>query len=380
MNVDFLSWIPSLPSWAWLCVAIAVGLLAGAVANAVLGFIVPRLERFPRTTMIRLVLRRVRLSLALLVGAVAFAALIPATDYPAAVQIGLARAAIVVGTLAIGLAAYRLTQLGFDIYARRHDGVDLSADVHVRRRQTRLNLLRRLATITVAVATVAVVFMSLPALRAVGVSLFASAGVAGIAIGLAARPAISNLLAGIQIAFTEPIRIGDQVVLEGEYGTVEDITSTYVVVSLWDQRRMILPLSYFLEKPFQNWTRENPQILGTAMFYVDYSVPVSEMRAKLQEILDATKLWDRRAQALQITDLRENTVEARALMSAKNAGNAFELRCHVREKMIEWLRAEYPHALPRTRFAVDPTVIRVPGLGSYDGAGAAQFIPAAQNA
>jgi small-conductance mechanosensitive channel len=255
------------------------------------------------------------------------------------------------------------------MHSHAHDGIDLSSDVHVRRRQTRLNLLRRLATVTVAVATVSIVFMSIPALRAVGVSLFASAGVAGIAIGLAARPAITNLLAGIQIAFTEPIRIGDQVVLEGEWGTVEDITSTYVVVNIWDQRRLILPLSYFLEKPFQNWTRESPQLLGTSMFYVDYSVPVEEMRQQLSHILRDTKLWDGRACALQVTDLRENTVEIRALMSARNAGSAFELRCHVREKMIEWLRAEYPHALPRTRFAVDRKVLQVPGLDGQNGGG-----------
>jgi hypothetical protein len=343
--------------------------VAGFVAHALLGFVIPRLESVPGTTMLRLVLRRIAASASVIAGLAGFVVLLPATGYPAAVQIGFVRAAIVAGTLAIGLAAYRLAQLGFDIYARRHDGIDLSSDVHVRRRQTRLNLLRRLATVTVAVATVSIVFMSIPALRAVGVSLFASAGVAGIAIGLAARPAITNLLAGIQIAFTEPIRIGDQVVLEGEWGTVEDITSTYVVVNIWDQRRLILPLSYFLEKPFQNWTRESPQLLGTSMFYVDYSVPVEEMRQQLSHILRDTKLWDGRACALQVTDLRENTVEIRALMSARNAGSAFELRCHVREKMIEWLRAEYPHALPRTRFAVDRKVLQVPGIGGQNGGG-----------
>jgi small-conductance mechanosensitive channel len=367
--LDLPDWILGMPSWAWLCIALCAGLVAGFVAHALLGFVIPRLESVPGTTMLRLVLRRIAASASVIAGLAGFVVLLPATGYPAAVQIGFVRAAIVAGTLAIGLAAYRLAQLGFDIYARRHDGIDLSSDVHVRRRQTRLNLLRRLATVTVAVATVSIVFMSIPALRAVGVSLFASAGVAGIAIGLAARPAITNLLAGIQIAFTEPIRIGDQVVLEGEWGTVEDITSTYVVVNIWDQRRLILPLSYFLEKPFQNWTRESPQLLGTSMFYVDYSVPVEEMRQQLTRILRDTKLWDGRACALQVTDLRENTVEIRPLMSARNAGSAFELRCHVREKMIEWLRAEYPLALPRTGFAVDRMVLLVPVIGGQNGGG-----------
>ena len=369
----FSDWILDMPSWAWLCIAICAGLVGGLVVHTVLAFVIPRLEKVPGTTMLRLILRRIATSAAIVAGLAAFIALLPTTGYSAGTQIGFVRMGIVGGTLAIGLAAYRLTQLGFDIYARRHDGIDLSFDVHVRRRQTRLNLLRRLATITVAVATVSIVFMSIPALRAVGVSLFASAGVAGIAIGLAARPAIANILAGIQIAFTEPIRIGDQVVLEGEWGTVEDITSTYVVVNIWDQRRLILPLSYFLEKPFQNWTRENSQLLATALFYVDYSVPVEEMREHLTHILRETKLWDSRACALQVTDLRENTVEIRALMSAKNAGAAFDLRCHVREKMIEWLRAQYPHALPRTRFAIDRRVLQVPGLGNQQGADAAAF-------
>lgn len=360
---DFIS---TLPTWIWGLAGFALAVTAGLLASSLIRIAGKKLEGFGSTIMLRLALRRIRASASALVGVLSGLAIIPATGLTPETQTGLARLAIVVGVIAIGIAGIRLTQLGFDIYARRIGGS--VEDVQVRRRQTRLNLLRRLAVISIAVTSVALVFLSLPTLRTLGISLFASAGVAGIAIGLAARPAIANLLAGVQIAFSEPIRIGDQVVIEGEWGTVEDITSTYVVINIWDQRRMILPLAYFLEKPFQNWTRESPQILGTSMFYVDYSVPVEEMREQLRHILENTSLWDGRAMALQVTDCRTDTVEIRALMSARNAGGAFELRCHVREKMIEWLRCEYPHALPRTRYAIDQKVLEVPGV-SYDIAG-----------
>ncbi|MFC5069260.1 mechanosensitive ion channel family protein [Flaviflagellibacter deserti] len=372
MGFAFPHWMLNLPPWVLCITAVGISAVVWAIANASLAFFINRLASFGWTTKLRLFLRRVRPSLAIIIGTLSFLPMIPATGFSSEVQVGLVRACLVVITLALGIASWRMSQLAFDIYTRKHGGLDFSEDVQIRRRQTRLNLLRQLTTVCIALTTVAVVFMSLPALRTVGVSLFASAGVAGIAIGLAARPAISSLLAGIQIAFTEPIRIGDQVVLEGEWGTVEDITATYVVVNIWDLRRMIVPLSYFLEKPFQNWTRENPQILGTAMLFVDYSVPVEEMREQLRLILKGCKLWDGRAMALQVTDLRENTVEVRALMSAKNAPNAFDLRCHVREKMIEWLRAEYPHALPRTRFAIDSTLLEVPGIGVHNGGAFAQ--------
>jgi small-conductance mechanosensitive channel len=173
--------------------------------------------------------------------------------------------------------------------------------------------------------------------------------VAGIILGLALQPVLTNLLAGIQIAITQPIRIDDAVIVEGEWGNVEEIGATYVVVKLWDWRRMVLPLSYFITTPFQNWTRESASLIGTAMIYVDYSAPVDEMRAKLEEIARADPLWDGQVVNLAVTELSERTMQIRCLVSASSAGKAFDLRTHVREKMVAWLKAEHLGALPRDR-------------------------------
>ncbi len=167
--------------------------------------------------------------------------------------------------------------------------------------------------------------------------------------GLAARPVLSNLIAGVQIAMTQPIRIEDAVIVEGEWGNIEEITATYVVVHLWDLRRMVVPLSYFIEKPFQNWTRENSALIGTAMFYLDYRAPVGRIREKLKEICEHSKNWNGRTVALQVTDTREGSIELRALMSANSAGQTFDLRCEVREKIIDFLQREHPEALPTSR-------------------------------
>lgn len=191
--------------------------------------------------------------------------------------------------------------------------------------------------------------MSFEQVRQYGVSLFASAGVAGLAIGLAARPLLSNLIAGVQIAVAQPIRLDDVVFLEGEYGTIEEITTTYVVIKLWDWRRMVVPLSYFIEKPFQNWTRETSALIGSVFLYVDYTVPVEKLREKLMEIARASPLWDGRVIVLQVSDAKDRTVELRALLSARSAPAAWDLRCEVREKLIAYLQEEYPDALPRTR-------------------------------
>jgi small-conductance mechanosensitive channel len=185
--------------------------------------------------------------------------------------------------------------------------------------------------------------------RAVVLSLFASAGVAGIVAGLAARPAVSNLIAGIQLALTQPIRIGDAVLVEGDWGHVEEITSTYVTIVTWDQRSLVVPLTYFIERPIRNWTRTGSRLLDTIFVHVDYTVPVEAIRAEAQRILEATPLWDRRAFAVQVTDLKERSMEVRVLMSAADAGQMFDLRCLMREQLIAWLARRHPNALPQQR-------------------------------
>jgi small-conductance mechanosensitive channel len=237
------------------------------------------------------------------------------------------------------------------IYAlRMRAGAD--ADVAARKHLTQVRILERTATALIVVVTIACVLITFASVREYGLSLFASAGIAGLIAGLAARPVLSNLFAGIQIAMTQPIRLEDAVIVENEWGWIEEITGTYVVVRLWDWRRMIVPLSYFIEKPFQNWTRQSPALIGSVLIYVDYTVPVVRVREELTKILSRSKLWDGQVVNLQVTDAKHDTVELRALVSAANASAAWDLRCEVREALIAFLQREYPHALPKQRAEV----------------------------
>lgn len=237
------------------------------------------------------------------------------------------------------------------LYLRRYR-VDVADNLLARKHQTQIKILRQALATLIVLVTAAFALMTIPGVRQLGVSLLAAGGAAGIIVGLALQPLLSNLLAGIQIALTQPIRIDDAVIVEGEWGNVEEITSTYVVIRVWDLRRLIVPLKYFLEKPFQNWTRNSADLLGVVMLYVDYSVPMDQVRRKLRDILAASKLWDGKVSAVQVTDLKERTVEVRILASAAGAGAAFDLRCDIREQMIAWLREDYPGALPVDRLEV----------------------------
>jgi small-conductance mechanosensitive channel len=200
------------------------------------------------------------------------------------------------------------------------------------------------------VLTIGFALMTFESVRQYGVSLFASAGVAGLVAGLAARPVLSNLFAGVQLAMTQPIRIDDVVIVEDEWGWIEEITSTYVVVRIWDLRRLIVPLTYFIEKPFQNWTREGAALLGSVMLYLDYAAPIDAIRAEAQRIAEASPDWDKKVVGVQVTDTKQDTIEVRILVSSPTAGQAWNLRCEVREKIIAFLQREHPEALPRRRF------------------------------
>jgi small-conductance mechanosensitive channel len=208
----------------------------------------------------------------------------------------------------------------------------------------------RVADILVVVLTIGFALMSFDSVRQYGVSLFASAGVAGLVAGLAARPVLSNLFAGVQLAMTQPIRIDDVVIVENEWGWIEEITSTYVVIRVWDLRRLIVPLSYFIERPFQNWTREGAAILGSVMLYLDYAAPIDAIREEAQRIAEASPDWDKKFVGVQVTDTKLDTIEVRILVSAAAAGQAWNLRCEVREKIITFLQRKHPEALPRRRF------------------------------
>jgi small-conductance mechanosensitive channel len=248
----------------------------------------------------------------------------------------------------VGWSALIAVDVASAFYLRRYK-LDVADNIVARKHFTQVRMLKRVCTILIMVITVAAALMAFEPVRQFGVSLFASAGAAGIVVGLAARPVLSNLIAGIQLAVTQPIRINDVVVVEGEWGEIEEITSTYVVIKVWDLRRQIIPLSYFMEKPFQNWTRETAQIIGAVTFQVDYSIPVARVREKAIEIVHASKLWDRKVFNLQVTECRDMAVELRILATAASGPAAWDLRCEVREKLLDYLQSQMPEYLPRRR-------------------------------
>ena len=252
---------------------------------------------------------------------------------------------------AIALIAWlvlNVINIGSKLLLRRYD-ITQKDNLTARMMTTKVNILRRMFSALVILLAVAAALMTFDNIRALGLSLLASAGVAGIVIGFAAQKTIGNFFAGLQIAITQPIRLQDAVIVEGEWGVVEEINLTYVVVKIWDQRRLVLPISYFVEKPFQNWTRHSAELLGVVMLYVDYTLPVEALRAEVDRVLDEDSLWNRRVKVVQVTDARENVMEVRILASADNSGDAFDLRCHLREKLIAFIQKNYPESLPKMR-------------------------------
>lgn len=239
------------------------------------------------------------------------------------------------------------------IALERRADISVEDNLKARRQHTRIRILYRVAQCIIGFIVVALMLIAIPGVRTIGVTLMASAGLAGLAVGAAAQPALKNLIAGIQMAFSEPIRLDDVVIIEGEWGRIEDIKLTYVVVRIWDDRRMVVPVSYFLEKPFQNWTTKTSDILGTVFLYVDPAADVERIRAHFVETVQANGRWDGRVAILQVTDHKIEALELRGLVSARNAGIAFDLRCEVREAMMDFLRTQMPEALVRVRQRIE---------------------------
>ena len=356
---DALAWVP-----LW---AIGLGLLAAAllVALALHELLVRGVSRalrgrseFTRSLVLR---TRAPGRFSLVVLALASATRIaPFSAYQAKVM----QHALLVGFIVLlGWVLLTALDIASALHSRRYR-IDVADNLLARKHLTQTRILRQAAASLVILLTAGFALMTIPGVRQLGVSLLAAGGAAGIILGLALQPLLSNIMAGIQIAITQPIRIDDAVIVEGEWGNVEEITSTYVVIRIWDLRRLIVPLKYFLEKPFQNWTRESADLLGVVMLYVDYQVPVDAIRAKLKEVLDASRHWDRKVSVVQVTELKERTVEIRILASAASAPVAFDLRCEIRETLLTWLREEHPESLP-----VDRLELRTPALDTASAAG-----------
>jgi len=249
----------------------------------------------------------------------------------------------------------RFTSVLDDLVLSRYQ-IDIRDNLQARKIQTQLQIFKKIGTVVVAILALATMLMTFDKVRQLGASILASAGIIGIIVGLAAQRTIATLLAGIQIAITQPIRVDDVVIVENEWGRIEEISFTYVVVRIWDLRRLVLPITYFIEKPFQNWTRVTADILGTVFIYVDYTVPIQAIREELHRILKKIDLWDGKAWVLQVTNTTDRTVELRALMSASDAPTAWNLRCEVREKLIEFIQKNYPDGLPKVRAEIRESV------------------------
>lgn len=264
-------------------------------------------------------------------------------------QSGVTQRILAIGIIALIAWMISITlRIWLTLYLRRftQDNTDPFLS---RKHVTQTHILQRVATFLIWMAAASAMLMTFESVRQYGVSMLASAGAAGLILGLALQPVLQNLIAGIQIAITQPVRIGDSLIVEGEYGTVEDIRATYVVIRLWDLRRLVIPLSYFLEKPFQNWTRDSTDLLGSSMFYLDHATPIAALRERAKEIVEASPLWDGKVFAVQVTEVKEQTMEVRVLVSSSDSGKLFDLRCEVREKIMELVQNEFAEALPKNR-------------------------------
>jgi small-conductance mechanosensitive channel len=264
----------------------------------------------------------------------------------------LRRAFIMLGIIALGWLAIGCVYLLQTLMLRRYD-LTVENNMRARRIHTQFQLFRRMLITFVVIIDIGVLLWSFddPRIWHYGSGLLASAGIASLVLATAAKSTAANFFAGLQIAVTEPIRIDDVVVIQGEWGRIEEINSAYVVVKIWDLRRLVVPLSYFIENSFQNWTRESSDIMGTAFLYVDYSIPVEDLRRQLETIVHSSPLWDKRVCGLQVTNLTDRSMELRCLVSSRNSGENFDLRCLVREQMAAWIQQNHPNAFPITRFA-----------------------------
>lgn len=346
-------WWDELPAVAWESIAWGVAtLVAAALVGWALARIVARVLRvWSRRTTTLLddsVLQHLQRPLAWLIPLVLVLLALPLTALEGAGLNGVRQFLAVAVTLCSGWAVFGVVKVVEDVVNRRFD-IASGDNLAARTVRTQMQGFRNIAGFAIGVVTLGIALLSFSTVRELGAGLLASAGVAGIVLGFAAQRSISTVIAGLQIAVAQPIRVDDVVIVEGEWGRIEEITLTYVVVRIWDLRRLIVPINYFIETPFQNWTRRSSDILGTVFLHLDYGVDVDELRDELKRILDASPHWDKKVWGMQVTDSTERSIVLRPLMSAADASAAWDLRCEVREKLIRYVRERHPEALPRLR-------------------------------
>jgi small-conductance mechanosensitive channel len=343
----------------WRDVLWAAGILAAAIVAAlVVRWIVfsalRRLSRRKGTVLGESLLKHGQGPSLWILPLIAMLAIVPSLALPPNFKAGLEHAAGLGLIAALAWLAILFIEVTRDIVTARYR-VDVEDNLAARRVQTQFQMVHRMAVILVTVVAVAVGLMTFPEIKHIGVSMLASAGVASLVIGMAMKDTLANLIAGAQIAFSQPFRMGDAVVIDGEWGWIEEIGMMYVVVRCWDLRRLVLPVSYFLTNAFQNWTRNSADLLAYSYIYTDYTTPVEAVRQELKRILESTPMWSGKVCALQVSDMDQHTLQLRALMDVRNGSDAWDLRCLVRERLIEFLQKNYPGSLPRYRGEMETT-------------------------
>ena len=350
MPDQFINQFDSFPDYVWDAMLVGVAIVIGLILKFMLSLMLKKKPKDgkPAFSLTRSMLARLGKPFSYFLPLVTFNFLLPLMKIKSAFSPALNKTVEILLAISFANVLIGVVKV-FEDYVYHSFDIQKADNLKERKIRTQLQFVRRLAISLIIVLTVCIILLSFNNLRKIGTGLLTGVGVGGIIIGFAAQKSLGNFLAGFQIAFTQPLRIDDVLIVEGEWGRVEEITLTYVVLNIWDQRRLILPINYIVEKPFQNWTRNTADIMGTVFLYLDYTIPLDPLRKELTRLLEGNPLWDKRINVLQVTNTSEKTIEVRALMSASSSGNAFDLRCDVREGLIRFVQEYYPGSFPLTR-------------------------------
>jgi small-conductance mechanosensitive channel len=351
---QFLRFFDHFPDFAWNLLLLAIAILIGLLLKFMLSLLIKKRPQGgpPAFSVTGSIIARLGNPFSFFLPLFVFYLLLPMLRLHDVFRPGLEKTIDILVTLSVAWILIGLVWI-FEDYVYYSYDINMADNLRQRKIRTQLQFIRRMAITLIVVVTICIILLSFSSLRKIGAGLLTGVGLGGIIIGFAAQRSLSNLLAGFQIAFTQPLRIDDVLIVEGEWGRVEEITMTYVVLKIWDQRRLILPINYFIEKPFQNWTRTESQLTGSVFVYLDYTAPLSILRTELTRLLQSDPLWDGRVNTLQVTNASERSIEVRALMSARNSSDTFDLRCNIREGLIAYVREHNPESLPLNRALIN---------------------------
>ncbi|WEA02288.1 mechanosensitive ion channel family protein [Mucilaginibacter sp. SJ] len=350
LSPDLLTFSQRIPSFAWNLIIALVAVLVGLIIK----FIITRLFKFyaKKTDASYSILRSILVNLgpavAYFIPLFLFNILSPLMRMNPVYYRPLDKTFEILLTISFAGLLVRSVRILEDYIYHTYD-LNKVDNLKERKVRTQIQFIRKIIVVTIIFLTIAIILLSFESMRKIGTGLLTGVGIGGIIVGFAAQSSLGNLLAGFQIAFTQPIRIDDVLVVEGEWGRVEEITLTYVVLKIWDERRLILPINYFIQKPFQNWTRTSADILGTVFLYMDHTAPINAIREEFERLIVKSNLWDKRVKVVQVTDVKEHTIEIRVLMSSRTSSDAFDLRCYIRENLVTFIQKNYPDSLPRSR-------------------------------